>query len=84
MKKLIVLSFASTVILAAAATAQESSSTSEPSKTETASATTTSQDVLKKTTHGRAMLTRESEDPEEGRFMRALTACIRYYTNGNR
>lgn len=79
MRKLLVLSFASTVILAAAATAQESSSTSQPPKTETAS-----QEVLKKTTHGRAMLARDAKDPEEGRFLRALSACIRYYTGGNR
>lgn len=82
MKKLIVLSFASTVILAAAATAQESSSTSGPPKTETAPAI--SQEVLKKTTHGRAMLARTGKDPEDGRFLRALAASIRHYTDGNR
>ncbi len=41
-------------------------------------------EVLQKTTHGRNMLTRDSNNPEDGRFLRALTACIRYYTGGER
>jgi len=86
MRKLFVLSFASTVILTAAATAQESSSTAGEPKAETtsaAAAAATTQDMLKKTAHGRTMLAREGKDPEEGRFMRALTACIRYYTGSH-
>lgn len=41
-------------------------------------------ETLKKTTHGRSMLSRDDgDDPESGRFMRALSACIRYYTGSS-
>ena len=38
-------------------------------------------ETLRKTTHGRSMLSRDDGgDPESGRFMRALIACIRSFT----
>ena len=41
-------------------------------------------ETLKKTTHGRSMLSRDDGgDAESGRFMRALSACIRYYTGSS-
>lgn len=79
MKKLFILGFVSAVMLAAA---QESSSASGQPKNEPAPAAL--QEILKRTTHGRNMLAREGTDPEEGRFLRALSACIRYYTEGTR
>jgi len=79
MKKMFLVCFASAAMLAAA---QESSPSSGQPKKEPAPAA--SQEMLKKTTHGRNMLARDAKDPEEGRFLRALSACIRYYTEGTR
>ncbi|MBS1371717.1 MAG: hypothetical protein HPZ91_17365 [Lentisphaeria bacterium] len=62
-----------------AAAAEEAAPAAEQQQTEAAPA-----EILKKTTHGRGMLSRDNaDDPESGRFMRALLACIRYYTGSS-
>ena len=79
MKKQSCLSLLCATALAAIPAVAGEAAPAEQPKAETVPA-----EVLKKTTHGRSMLAREENDPEAGRFTRALSACIRYYTGSNK